>query len=368
MMNDISTSNVDEQALEWVRMLPAPTSSQREEFGVWVRRSPKHLHAYLKHKAMSTELNGLDRSHTVDALALVARVRYGRRPPWWQQRPLAGVEMKSARPVPRLLTRQRMAASIIGLALTLSGLWFYMQHSSAHTTLYSTTVGEQREIHLPDGSRIELNTDSLVRVDSSTRLREVYLLSGEALFDVKHNAALPFLVHVNGTLIEDLGTQFSVHRRGDATTVSVIEGLVQVSADDKASSTTPRADLSRVPDVVVTTKEFQPLRKPTRIVAGEEVSIVADGALMQRRALDVAQATAWRHGRVAFNGATLDEIVSEFNRYNVRKIRIHGEALRERRYTGVFDARDPESFIDYLREDTGIEIEDNKDSLILRHN
>jgi len=48
-------------------------------------------------------------------------------------------------------------------------------------------------------------------------------------------------------------------------------------------------------------------------------------------------------------------------------IQIHGgDALRSRRYSGVFDAHDPSSFVDYLREDPNIEVEDGQNGLILR--
>jgi len=71
---------------------------------------------------------------------------------------------------------------------------------------------------------------------------------------VRHDAALSFRVHVSGTLIEDLGTRFSVHRKGDSTVVAVIEGLVQVSAEEIGTRTPSIPDLDQVPDVVVITK------------------------------------------------------------------------------------------------------------------
>ena len=97
------------------------------------------------------------------------------------------------------------------------------------------------------------------------------------------------------------------------------------------------------------------------------MSIVASGTLLQRRHINVSQAIAWEKGRLSFDNATLEEVTSEFNRYNVRKIQIHGgDALRSRRYSGVFDAHDPSSFVDYLREDPNIEVEDGQNGLILR--
>jgi ferric-dicitrate binding protein FerR (iron transport regulator) len=56
---------------------------------------------------------------------------------------------------------------------------------------------------------------------------------------------------------------------------------------------------------------------------------------------------------------------TEFISYNARKLRIHGDALRTRHYSGQFNARDPESFIDYLRQDDGIEIVDIQGGLVV---
>ena len=65
--------------------------------------------------------------------------------------------------------------------------------------------------------------------------------------------------------------------------MAVIEGLVQVY--EVGSRTPSIPDLGQMPDVVVITQEFQPLRRPTNIVAGEQTSIVAAGGLMQKRVL-----------------------------------------------------------------------------------
>jgi ferric-dicitrate binding protein FerR (iron transport regulator) len=95
--------------------------------------------------------------------------------------------------------------------------------------------------------------------------------------------------------------------------------------------------------------------------------IVADGTLIQRQRVDVGQATAWRQGRLVFSEATLEEIVSEFNRYNARQIILVGDAHRTRRYSGVFDAADPQSFLEYLRrDDGGLAVENDADGLVIR--
>jgi len=366
----LNMATLDEEALRWAKALPQATEAEREAFAAWIRRSPENLGAFLKHNVLKAELRSLDPERTIDVGRFLERAkRPSKVVPW------PGAVAKHAHPqfnippatIPggtrRTQPRWFVSGALV-LALVALTTWWYQAIRLENTKVYTTNFGQQRKIVLRDGSVIELNTQSAVRVEMSATARSVYLLGGEALFDVKHNSAVPFRVHANGTLIEDLGTQFNVNSHGDATTVSVIEGVVQLSVEKRGAPTV--SEQGSPPDVVLTTKEFHPLRQPALLSAGEQASIVADGTLIQKRPLNVAQATAWRHGRIAFIGAPLSEIVAEFNRYNVRKIRIHGEALRERRYSGAFDAHDPRSFIDFLREDTGIEIEDSNQALVLR--
>lgn len=362
-------SGLDKEALEWLTA-SATDERSRQRFGAWVMRSPAHLLAFLEQKALTTELSGLDPERSLNLASLLERARENTKVVRWPGR-MDDNERVAGTPAALEATTGHarhaywkwLAAGIAALAVTATTFYSGVLNKS-RSEIYSTGTGQQRRIVLTDSSVIDLNTESSVRIHYSSTAREVYLLDGEALFNVKHDITRPFRVHTNGTLIEDLATQFSVHLRADATTVSVLDGAVQVSTDERGgtASTVKSAGTS---DVIVTTAEFEPLRKPARVPAGEQARIVAEGTLMQVRPLDVIQATAWRHGRLVFSDATLDDIVSEFNRYNIRKIRIHGDELKERRYSGVFDARDPESFIQFLSEDQNIQIENDPEGLVL---
>src|SRR5262249_11450268 len=61
---------------------------------------------------------------------------------------------------------------------------------------YSTEVGQQRQVKLPDGSTLVLNTDSSVTVNYSLRERGIHLTRGEVTFSVAQEADRPFLVRV----------------------------------------------------------------------------------------------------------------------------------------------------------------------------
>ncbi|MBZ4074165.1 FecR domain-containing protein, partial [Escherichia fergusonii] len=59
---------------------------------------------------------------------------------------------------------------------------------------YRTEIGERRAISLADGSTVELNTNSQVRVRLSKAQRSLILDKGQAMFVVAHDAGRPFVV------------------------------------------------------------------------------------------------------------------------------------------------------------------------------
>jgi ferric-dicitrate binding protein FerR (iron transport regulator) len=101
--------------------------------------------------------------------------------------------------------------------------------------LFSTAKGQKKQITLSDGTTIVLNAGSSLHTDKDfgTENRTVYL-SGEALFDVTHNADLPFVVHVADYDIKVLGTLFNVKAYpGEKTSeTALLRGKVQILKKD----------------------------------------------------------------------------------------------------------------------------------------
>jgi len=363
-----SKGSPDEEALQFLEDLGSGDSMTREAFAAWIRRSPENLGAFLRQRALGAELQGLQFERKPDLEVLIARAKVRSKIVQW---PSSGSEAQTGASQlepnsTRWILHRRAVAAAAGLVALILGAVGYRIWIAPIAPTYTTTLGQQKRVVLADGSVIELNTLTSARVSFSAKVRDVYLLNGEALFNIRHDAARPFRVHVGRTLIEDVGTQFSVRRATDLSTVSlaVLEGSVRVSMDALAPAAT--ASNTSMQTAVISRDEYQPLRPSAQITAGEQVRIVADGALMQRVPANLIQAIAWRHGRLSFNSATLAEIATEFNRYNARRIVVYGDGLQHRRYTGIFDARDPESFIAYLRENKAITVNDGIDSFVVR--
>jgi transmembrane sensor len=203
--------------------------------------------------------------------------------------------------------------------------------------VYSTEVGEQKEVPLADGSVMRVNTASRLAVSYTPTERDVKLLEGEALFEVAHDRSRPFRVKAGEVTVEAVGTRFNVYRQPDRITVAVVEGKVAIRSQDKVV----RAG------------------KGSLMQAGPDGNIVPLSGSVQ-------QAVSWNQGRVTFESATLGEIVAELNRYTRARYVVQGEAAKLKFRAVSFFTQNPESFLQSLSEFPDIEVE-RSDKRILIH-
>jgi transmembrane sensor len=206
---------------------------------------------------------------------------------------------------------------------------------------YTTGIGEQRSIILQDGSTVDLNAQSRVRIVYGARERRVELAEGQALFRVAKDAARPFVVRAGTTDIRAVGTQFDVYRKTAGTVVTVVEGRVAVLPFTLPARRSIRPGAADPADV---TEESAPPPTRTILSAGEQVIV---GALSTQKAqhADVAAATAWTQKQIIFRSTPLSEVVSEFNRYNARQLVITDPDIGGTRISGVFSSTDPGSLL-----------------------
>jgi len=109
----------------------------------------------------------------------------------------------------------------------MAGSWFLQ---SPDLMIIATSSDQQKEVMLPDGSMVWLNENSELKYPTSfnTNLREIEL-SGDAVFEVTHNADQAFVVQSDDLSVKVLGTRFNVNTIEENATVYVINGKVQVS-------------------------------------------------------------------------------------------------------------------------------------------
>lgn len=200
--------------------------------------------------------------------------------------------------------------------------------------LHRTRVGERRLVALEDGSRVTLNTASTVEVSFSRAERRVRLVRGEALFEVAHDAARPFLVDAGAARFRALGTAFNIRLRPDVVELTVTQGVVAVAAGEGAVATPAGAKISAGEGAVVRS------------------GAVAPTALDDRR---LRQRTAWQEGVLEFDGESLAQAVGEFNRYRRQPIVIGDARLEALRIGGRFEVDEADKFLAALTSSFPIE-------------
>lgn len=342
----MSNNQIVDEAADWIATLRGggERPAAREEFAAWLCRSPEHVRAYLDLAGLWLEFGRVDRRQDLDVQTLV-------------QRALAVDNVvsldkadRASAPRPRKVWRYRLAAAVL-LAIGL-GLGGVLWQSYRYPT-YTAGVGEQRSITLSDGSIVELNSRSRVRVRFSPAQRSVELLEGQGLFRVAHDAARPFVVRSGEVRVRAVGTQFDVYRKATGTVVTVLEGKVEVTGsaaapadDDPGVSPMPRDD-----------SPARPRRASVRLAAGEQVTVGKDRASAPRAA-NVEAATAWTQHQLVFDSATLAEVAHEFNRYNRRQLVVADQGLESVLINGVFSSTDPAALLRFLRAQSDLEVQE----------
>lgn len=202
------------------------------------------------------------------------------------------------------------------------------------TQAFKTEIGGRRIVGLSDGSRIQLNTASLVRTAVTPDKREVWLDRGEAYFEVRHLEGQPFIVHAGNRQVTVLGTKFSVRRDGDKVTVSVLEGRVRV--DEVAGKREVRSSI---------------------ITGGDIAFAKGDATLVTARSeARVESALSWRTGTLTFDQDNLADVAAEFNRYNTKPLVVADPEAGKMRIGGSFPADKPEEFVQLLRDAYGLKV------------
>ncbi|MGA9657967.1 MAG: FecR domain-containing protein [Asticcacaulis sp.] len=203
--------------------------------------------------------------------------------------------------------------------------------------LESTPVGQTREIALSDGSQITLSGRSSVEIRYSLLARRVTLKSGEAFFDVKHNALRPFHVNAGNLVVRDIGTRFDVNLRPASLEVEVLEGEVAVAY---AKGEKPAARTKR----------------DTQLVAGDNLRVATDEKghatetdwVIRHETSYTDKASPWSEGRMVYDNAPLGDIVADLNRYYGPGIVIQNQALSDKRLTTSFAISDIDTFLNTL--------------------
>jgi transmembrane sensor len=311
---------IEARAADWLaqRVSEDWTQEQQAELNAWLAQSPAHRVAFLR-------LDGAW-GHTYRLSVLRSSAQ--------ERAPVAAGNRNW-----RLLGRGVAALAIAVLLSAAAAIYL----SAPRVEIFTTATGSHQTIKLADGSQIELNTDTVLRASLNENRRTVWLDKGEAYFQIRHDAARPFVVIAQGHRVLDIGTKFLVRRNTDRLEVAVVEGRVQFDT----ASDTPQARST---------------------ILGQGDVIVAAGnttAMTREKPQRLANELSWRRGLLAFDNARLADVVAEFNRYNDQKIVIADPAVNRLVIGGTFPTTDINAFTELAQDVLGLHVEKRGDRTVI---
>jgi transmembrane sensor len=279
-MNVEPDEGLREEGRRWAIRLRDPAFADWDGFTAWLEADPAHNAAYEA---------ALDDMADADALFDAPP-----QPAW----------TPADRPVRQPNPRWRMPAMAAGVALlAIGGGWVALQPGGSES--YATAAGERRTIELADGSRVLLNGNTRVTFDPDSP-REIAMAGGEALFQIRHDAARPFVVITSdGTRLVDVGTTFNVVEERGALAVAVAEGAVI----------------------------YRGAGAELRLDPGDMLTRAAAGARPVKRRVDADAVGAWRTGQVQFADAPLPDVARTLSRNLGVPIAVD-PAIAVRRFSG----------------------------------
>lgn len=164
--------------------------------------------------------------------------------------------------------------------------------------ILTTPYGGTFRVQLPDGSQVWLNAGSSLKypVPFTGTAREV-VLTGEAYFEIAHNAKLPFRVLAAGVLTEDQGTAFNIMAYADEAAVktTLLEGRVLVRRN----------------------AQVMPLQPGQQAIAGQ-------AAAMTLQTVDTDDVVAWKNGEFSFSHNSIYEIMRQISRWYKVEVAFQG--------------------------------------------
>ena len=398
-MNNISSfpdqKAIEEEAVNWLIKLDSESSPSRQdlrELTEWLSRSPAHrqelksLNAFWGNQVLTELMVPLGKSSQPSLSSLF--IGLTRR---WHY---SGVIIKTS-------VTAAIATATLAIAFSLLLLPAAIDSTNG---LYVTAVGQQQSLQLADGSTVQLNTNSQVKVEYNQGYRNIHLLQGQAYFEVAKDPEHPFRVYAGNGRVQALGTAFTLYLQDSSLNVLVTEGKIALASmgsvepniastaqfpieptgkpsnqpssqpfnrslnksANKTSSTLPNKNTK----IAVTTQlaQLDPYVNSTSkqmgtLKAGQTITIMLaqQGEMPINPIKAIAQEEldrrqSWREGLLIFSGEPLEQVVDEISRYTTVSIEIVDPTVRSLQIGGRFKVGDLDNMFKALEANFGLKV------------
>jgi len=253
----------------------------------------------------------------------------------------------------RLAIAASIAACAIGIALTVSEsinshrlVAEQLQAVEIEREHLETALGENRMFALKDGSHVTLGAQTAIEVELSKQIRRIRLARGEAYFEVAKNSERPFVVEMTMATVTATGTAFNIHRDGHESIVTVTEGQVRVD------------HLSSVPGYSH--------KQELILNAGEQAQVTVDELTRSHTGAAVEDVLSWQHGRLAFEGQRLSDILKDVNRYTSTPIRVASDEVGNALLTTTVTTDNIDGWIESIEQVLYIKAQRDANEIVFR--
>ncbi|GAB3018258.1 hypothetical protein GCM10027051_24190 [Niabella terrae] len=261
------------------------------------------------------------------------------------------------RPVRRI--RSILLTAAAGLLLFVA-LWpgWYQEPADKQPSadLAQTPVSSKSKLTLPDGTIVYLNADSHLEYGNDFNIRSRHVtLTGEAFFDVAHNAKMPFIVHTDKATVKVLGTRFNIKNYSDETwEATLLQGKIEMYVNRHPASKLELEPSQKVAVIPVTAK-----------VDSAATDFRVSVTKFTRLQTEIAE-TAWMEDKLVFVDKPLEEIAHELERSFGISVRFLSDKYKQQHYTGNFKKEDLERLLEILNLSNPIDYQLKDHELIIR--
>jgi transmembrane sensor len=217
------------------------------------------------------------------------------------------------------------AAATFALCLVASYLLFFKSSSQGPTDqpvatqlnllIKSTGKGQKRNLTLPDGTQVRLNSNSSLQFpELFSDDNRVVVLEGEAFFNVTADASKPFVVQTEGVKTTVLGTSFNVRSHPDrGLQITLVEGTVNVEISNTQESSV-----------------LSPGQQATLAPGTTTINTV--------QLTDVTPFIEWKDDVIRFNATPMTQVVAQLEEWYGVDIQLKNKALATCRITARYEA------------------------------
>ncbi|APS40504.1 FecR family protein [Salegentibacter sp. T436] len=206
-------------------------------------------------------------------------------------------------------------ASVIFIALLAGGGWYLTDRelSSRPLAVYEAKPSIMEEYILPDGSKVLLNSGSIIEIasDFNDSDRNVYL-EGEAFFEIERDTARPFIVNTESNLqVKVLGTSFNIksYKSDQTIETTLVSGKVELLQNTK-----------NLPGIALSPDQKAIFNKAEDKINIEQVS--------------TAEIISWKEGILIFDNEPIQNVLTSLERWYDVKIEIKDSVINTYTFSG----------------------------------